>query len=503
MQQDFDLKRFTDILRRRYLLLFVPAVVIFVGASVVAYKLPRLYEASAKILVESQQIPTSMASSTVTANALERIQTIQQRLMTRENLQRIAAKFSLFGDEQNPASPTGIVDMMRNATSIEQIDVNGGSGAVIGFTVSFRYSDAAISSRVANEFVTLILSQNLQTRLSRAEETSKFFQQELARLDHDLKATEERIGDFKRANEGALPDTLPIRRTLVLQLEGEIAELDRQIRRVSASTDMAGNPASEKLRQLDHSLRTRQLDLESIQKERESLGPLAEKGYVAENRIRELDRAISAAELDIGSIKLEIAAAGATENLDELNRQRATLEQRLASLNEDIVRTPQVEVELSALTRDYSNLQEEYRQAKAKVADASTGERLEEDRQAERFDVIEQATVPESAVKPNRPRIMMAGGMGGIVVGLALVLLVEMLTKCIRTVSDLERALQLRPIAAIPYVTTSSERRTRRLRFAATVSLVLVTAGGGLALVHTYYLPLDLLAGKVAQKVGL
>lgn len=503
MQQDIDLKRFTDILRRRYLLLFLPAAMIFVGACVVAYKLPRLYEASAKILVESQQIPTSLATSTVTANALERIQTIQQRLMTRENLQRIAAKFSLFGDGKTPASPTAIVDMMRDATSIEQIDVNGGSGGVIGFTVSFRYSDAATASRVANEFVTLILSQNLQTRLSRAEETSKFFQQEVARLDALLKATEERIGEFKRANEGALPETLPIRRTLALQLEGEIAELDRQIRRINAATNMSGDPASEKLRQLDHNLRTRQIVSESLREERESLAPLAEKGYVPENRIRELDRAIAAADLDIGSIKVEIAAAGVTDNIDELERQKATLEERLASLNEDILRTPQVEVELSALTRDYGNLQEEYRQAKAKVADASTGERLEEDRQAERFDVIEQATVPESAVKPNRPRIMMAGGMGGIVVGFALVLLVEMLTKSIRTVSDLERALQLRPIAAIPYVTTFGERRSRRLRLAATVSLLLITAGGGLALLHTYYLPLDLLAGKVVQTVGL
>jgi len=58
--------------------------------------LPPVYEASAKILVESQLIPIDLAQPTVTANALERVQAIEQRLMTRDNLLDIVRKFDLF-----------------------------------------------------------------------------------------------------------------------------------------------------------------------------------------------------------------------------------------------------------------------------------------------------------------------------------------------------------------------------------------------------------------------
>src|SRR5262245_56655515 len=64
MQQELDLRHYLGIFRRRWLFLLVPAIVISVGVTVLAYKLPRMYEATATILVESQQIPSNLASST-------------------------------------------------------------------------------------------------------------------------------------------------------------------------------------------------------------------------------------------------------------------------------------------------------------------------------------------------------------------------------------------------------------------------------------------------------
>ena len=116
MEQDFDLRSYLSVVRRRWLYLLVPAIVVFVVACTVAYLLPRAYEASATILVESQQIPTDLASPTVTANAEERIQIIQQRLMARDNLLQIADKFDLYADERQRLSPSDIVDRMRAAT---------------------------------------------------------------------------------------------------------------------------------------------------------------------------------------------------------------------------------------------------------------------------------------------------------------------------------------------------------------------------------------------------
>ena len=489
----------------------MPAIVIFAAACVLAYKLPRVYEASATLLVESQQIPTDLASPTVTTNASERIQVIQQRLMTRDNLLQIADKFALYKDERQRLSPTDIVDRMRKATGINQIDVGSQAArrdvGVIGFTVSFQYGDPTIASRVANEFVSSILSQNIQSRLSRASETSKFFQDQLDKLDQQLLAQEKRIADFKRTNESALPDSLPYRRTQLLQISSDIADLDRKIQLASQPAAFDSGIGPGDAQQLDYRLKSKQLQLDHYRDQRDTLAPLAEKGVVPKNRIKDLDTQIATAELDIEATKAQIAAqggpGGSDQLIDQLKAQRDALNQKAAALNDSILKTPQVEVELNALTRDYQNLQTEYGQAQAKLADAATGERLEEDRQSERFEVIEQATAPDQPVQPNRPRIILAGSFGSVAAGAGLVVLMELLDKSIRTVADLEKRLQLRPIAIIPYVTTFGERRRRGWRLVALLLLVVGILAAALLLVHLYYLPLDVLVERLSQKIGL
>jgi protein tyrosine kinase modulator len=509
MEQNFDLRRYLAVLRRRWLYLLVPAIAVFVAAGVVAYLLPSAYEATATILVESQQIPTELASPTVTTNAEERIQVIQQRLMARDNLLQIANKFDLYADERGKLSPTDKVDRMRSATSIHQIDVGSRRGAgVIGFTVTFQYTDATIASRVTNEFVSSILSQNIQTRLSRASETTKFFEQQLSKLDQQLLALEAKIAEFKRTNESALPETLPYRRTQLLQLSSDIADLDQKIQVASHSGELGSDIGTATAQQLSYKLQAKQLELESYQDQRDTLAPLADKDVIPRNRIKDLDRQIAVAELDIKAINAQIASQDnpglvGGDAVGQLKAQRADLEKKAAALNDSILKTPQVEVELNALNRDYANLQAEYQQAQAKLADATTGERLEEDRQAERFEVLEQATVPDAPVKPNRPRIILAGSFGSLAVGAGIVILAEVLDTSIRSVADLEKRLQLRPIGVIPYVITSSERRRHRWRFGVLLVLIIAAACAALALVHFYYLPLDLIVEKLSQRFSI
>src|SRR5207244_2780474 len=116
------------------------------------YLLPPVYEASAKILVESQVIPTDLAQPTVTANVMERIQAIEQRLMTRDNLLEIIRKFDLYPSERRRKSPSEIIDTMRAAAAITPIDTDpqhpSRGTEVIGFTVSFDYPDPDLASRV-------------------------------------------------------------------------------------------------------------------------------------------------------------------------------------------------------------------------------------------------------------------------------------------------------------------------------------------------------------------
>jgi uncharacterized protein involved in exopolysaccharide biosynthesis len=509
MESQFDIRAYLAILRRRFMYLLLPAILVAIGGVGVAYIMPPVYNAGATILVESQQIPTDLASPTVTANAAERIQVIQQRLLTRDNLLQIASKFNLYKDLGPDTSPSEIVDSMRAAIAINQIDtarVARQNAGVIGFTVGFQYRDASTAARVTNELVSSILSQNVETRLSRATETSDFFAQQAKDLEQRLLDIENKIAEFRQANEAAIPETLAERRAQLTLVNQKILEVNQQIATAASASGQDPLAASAgTLKQLTYNLQMKQLQLQSDQDARDRQADLAEKGLVPANSVKDFDNKLAIDQLAVDAIQAQIAdqgGAGSPEDaLKLLKDQRDDLEKQAAALNDSILKTPLVQVELNGLNRDYDNLQNEYKQAQAKVEDAQTGERLEQDRQAERFEVIEQATVPDTPSSPDRPKIMIAGVFGGLAFGVGLVVLRQMLDSSVYTAADLEKHLQLRPIATIPYVVTSRERWRKRWLI---VALILVAIGvlvAALVVIDLYYLPLDLLAERLWDKI--
>jgi uncharacterized protein involved in exopolysaccharide biosynthesis len=513
LEPQVDPKLYLGILRRRLLYLIAPAVVVFVAACGLAYLLPPVYEATAKVLVESQQIRADLAAPTVVASASERLQVIQQRLMTRDNLLSVARKFELYPFDRAQLSPTDLVARMQSATQIELLDLDAlsqQSGAppraarqrqndtAIAFTVAFDYYDPETSARVANQFVDYILQQNLESRTSRAAETSKFFDQQIADYNKKLTDLEAQILDFKKKNEMALPDTLAYRESTLTQLQMEANAVDRQIDQLRIVDQQQRQTLTDQL-----ALAKRQLS--DMEDERNSVGPLAKKGFFPQNKVQEFDRKIVGLQADVQRITSQID--NQKNELGENGRQTADLQvrrtdlaKRISELSDGIMKTPAVETEFKALTRNYEVLQQQMHDAQAKMAFATTGEQLEQDRQAERFEVIEQATVPDQPKKPNRPKILLAGGFGSIAIGVGFVVLLEMLDRSVRTSADIERLLQLRPISVIPYVVTAAEQRRRQLRTLLSWFVVAALVALSIFLAVTF-LPVDALYERLANKI--
>jgi uncharacterized protein involved in exopolysaccharide biosynthesis len=255
---------------------------------------------------------------------------------------------------------------------------------------------------------------------------------------------------------------------------------------------------------LTYSLQAKQLELASFRDQREELGPLAESGVVPTNRIRDLDRQIAVAEINIEALKAQIANLGGAsgdEAVKLLQAERAELEKQAEELNQSVLKTPLVQVQLNSMDRDYENLQAEYRQAQAKLENAQTGERLEQDRQAERFEVIEQAIVPDTPTSPDRPKLVAAGVAGGFAFGIGLLVLRQLLDRSVYSAVDIERALQFRPIVTIPYIATPRERSAKRWRFAFLILALAVIVVAVLVAIDVYYLPLDLVAQRLWERV--
>lgn len=511
------IKTYLRALRRRLFLILSIFVIGSAAGVSLAFLLPPVYQSTARILVESQQIPEELARSTVTASAAERLQLIEQRLMTRDNLLSIVDELNLFADRPG-LSPTKRVEAIRNSTTFQSIELsgNGRNRQVSGFVISYKGNNAATVSRVANEFVTRVLEQNVQARSERATETTDFFESEVERLGLEITRQEAKISGFKNENIDALPQSYEFRLQEASTLQDRIfaaeqrkTTLDDERRELvkaveegkSLPSDRPLTPEEQQLRELQRSL-------------------VQQRSVLAEShpQIQALRRRIAAIEASIqsdGSTGEE--GVPSFDPLSQTRRQIALLERELTNieelierdrgeleaLKETLDRTPRIEIELSAMERALENLRGQYDRAVSRLAEAAIGERLEVNRQAERFEVIEQARVPEAPVAPPRKLIAAGSVVGSLLVGIALALLLEILNPMIRTSADLQNRLDLRPVITVPYIETTRERFRRRMKKLFWLLLIAGVVPAALWAVDQHYLPLSVLIERLSQMTGL
>ena len=509
------------IVKRRWLMFVLLPIPFILVAALVAVAMPKTYQSTARILVESQQIPQDLARSTVTASPNERIRLIEQRLMTRQNLLDMAARHSVFAGRPD-MSPTAIVDAMRQATRIEVIALaTQGRGDVTAsaFNISFEASNAALTARVANDFLLQIIEQNVRQRSARATNTLEFFNQEVERLGRELTRIDAEIATYKNANDMALPESLDFRRNELVDLEERMFERERQ--RLALEEQLR---ALQTVRQTGGMIGGTQ-NLSPTEQElvrlRQAL--VQQQAVLAANHptIRSLNARIAALENSLATAPAaaaeEAPGASITQPLQEIDRQirlvetqleqlanqRTLNEQQVASLRESIERTPEVEVTLGAMLREQSNIQLQFEQAIQRQAEAATGERLEVNQQAERFEVIEQPQVPTEPVSPNRPLIVGAALGGGLAISGAIVLLIEFMFPRLYSARDVQRLVGIRPIVAVNYITTPAERRKGRRSKVIVVGFAFAAVAAILAAVDTFVLPLSLLLERLAMMLRI
>ena len=156
---------------------------------------------------------------------------------------------------------------------------------------------------------------------------------------------------------------------------------------------------------------------------------------------------------------------------------------------------------LGALQRDYENLRIQYDRAVARRAAAETGDMIEALSKGERISVIEQAVAPSEPASPNRPKLVIAGTGAGLLAGLGLVALLELLTSAVRRPSEIAAKLDIEPIAALSFIATRRDVMRRRLMIGAAFAVALLGVPAGLWAVDSFFMPLDLLAEQLLDQL--
>lgn len=235
-----EAKGFRDYLdsfrRRRKQLVWTVVVILAVSVSV-AFGLPPVYRSTATILIEEQEIPPDLVRSTVTSYADQRIQMIRQRVMTRSNLRNIIDKFNLYQDERRYKTTEEVLELMQDDVSMDMVNAEvvdprsqRPTQATIAFTLSYDSRSPQTAQRVANELVSLYLTENVKTRTEKAEETSDFLTQEAQRLRTKLDDLENKLAAFKERNVANLPELMQLNLQLMDRTERDLQNVETQIR---------------------------------------------------------------------------------------------------------------------------------------------------------------------------------------------------------------------------------------------------------------------------------
>lgn len=419
-------------LKRRWPYFVIPFFAVLLIGAAATFLWPPTYFSEGKILVQSQQIPTELVRPTVTSAAQERIQVIEQRTMTRDNLLAIVDKFKLFPDRRTLMSPTQLVELMKKNIKIEpyaQTTFARGptptQNPTVIFTVGFEDKDPQTAARVANELVTRILNEDLRDRTSRAGDTTKFLAREVQRLQAESNAIDAKIAQSKFAQ------TQPVSRANQPdQTAAQLAQLRAELAQKSAI--------------------------------------YSDKNF----QIQGLKRQIEALEKSARPNSTGTSTTG-----------------------------PATDPGLDALEIQQKNIQLNLEAASAKLSAARLGETLERDQQSEKLEVIDQPTLPQEPISPNRPKLLGITAILALMIGAGIAVGAELLDGAVRRSSDLYGIVDRDLVVSIPYIVTHSEMRRRKVRMWQALAFFAVVSVTVLTVAYFVLPPFDLIIAKA--RVGL
>jgi polysaccharide chain length determinant protein (PEP-CTERM system associated) len=527
--------------RRKWLALltFLPLATVVV--CVVTF-LPHLYQSTAIVLVDRQQVPEDFVRPTVTSALETRLQTINQEILSRSRLEQLINRFGLYPDLRRQVSSEDLIERMRKDISLElrSAEQKGTDHrATIAFALSYRGSDPQTVAQVTNTLASFYIEENLKVRERQAAGTAEFLRVQLEQVKVKLDEQEKQVSEFKKRHVGELPQEIEVNLATLERLNTQLrlntdnqtrvlerrAALDRQMADFMPPAGTAGSsvegaaPATSgspyvmstdprvarlaRLRQDLAELKTRYSDkypdvirlkaeIADAEKELEDVktavatapaGPPTDGTPVA----RPAPRAV-ALPPDPFVLRMHQAMAEADAEAKVLKAEEERLRTTIQSYQQRVQSTPLREQQYKELARDYDSTKELYASLLKRLAESQIAESMEQRQKGEQFRVIEPALPSDSPIAPDRRRLLAVGLVLAAGAAIGLVLLVEHLDTGYHSLDDLRASTNAPVLASIPCIVTSGDTRRhgRRLRLAAAATVVglALVAGGSIWLAH-------------------
>ncbi len=450
--------------KRRWLVLVLWAVASTIAILVVR-ALPSVYRAEAIVLVDSQKIPETFVSSTVSGDVADRLALISQSIMTSARLLKIIDAFDLYKDQRDGLSQEDVLNKMHKDISVS-FEKSWTGDRMHAFRLGYQGRNPKIVADVANRLANLYVAENVKAREDQAQGTVDFLRRQLQEAKASLDDQEQKVARFKQEHNGSLPEQqsslLGNLSSLTVELQGVQSAIDRaQENKLSLSSALSAAESSqaslratlqggtvsngmlkskseilaEQLEQLRLKYTPDHPDVQNLERalaqaKREEAADLEAanaKGGSASDAVAAQPRLTSPelvqAKERVSTIQGQLKVTN--HQIETLDKRRNELLAAIAACKAKIANLPLIEQEMTGLKRNYEESAGNYKSLLQKKLAAGVATDMERSQKSERFTIIDPARVPQKPEKPKRPLIASLGSLGGLAIGLLTAFILE------------------------------------------------------------------------------
>jgi polysaccharide biosynthesis transport protein len=540
-----DVEDYIDMLRRYRSWLIGPMFCGMVIAVVVAFLWPDTYVSQAVMRITPQQISDRLVPAVVSMQMQQRLQQMQQEILSRSSLAELIQRPSLdlYRKERQRYPMEDVVQDMRSRhIRIQTVDI--GKGGASAFTISFSYPDRFKAQAVVRELVTKFTEQNVMVQRNQANLTSQFLGDEMKQAKDRMDSLEQAVMKFKLENMGRLPEQfqanvaqLNTYQMMVSQANEGVSRLQQQ--KLQLETQLQNNNTNvnyynsiledqvtvggqaaqvhnEMLNQLNQRIMNLQSEIAAlteqltpshptIKRAQASLAALEKRRQEAEKE--DLDRqaatpvvgptikrstnpqALKAVQdLAASNNVLKTEMQNLNLQMDEKLKQIQDLNRMIASYQSRVEGSPQLEGQYIALTRDLALAKQSYEDLHRKSEVSDTAKDLEEHKAGENLEVLDPASDPQAPSEPNRPQMAAMGAGLGLMLGIVLAGTMEMKNTSLKNLKDIRAYTNLPVLSSIPLLENALlVRRKRRLLWLAWSSAIIIGSIAMSAAAYYYY----------------
>ena len=477
--RELTLEDYVSILRRRWPLIVLLAVIGGALGYGAARFLPKRFTSQTLVLVEQPTVPGDYVKPVVSEDTNQRLASMQQEILSRTRLEPLIQQFGLYRDAANPAPMEGLVERLRSAVTVTPIQpmAETRSQGLPGFTISVNFNDPRLAQQICSTITSMFMEENLRLRQQQGEQTTQFLAKQLDDAKAKLDDQDAKLAAFKRRYLGSLPDEEEANLNLLMGLNSQLDASTQALSRAQQDKSFAESlltqqlaawqvtPAGQNPETMEQQLSALQAQLSALQSRYTDDHPDVIK---AKNDVEALKKKMAETDDQKPAPKTETPDKSPVEptqmqslraqihQYDQVIRDRTAqqeeIQQQIKIYQGRVQSSPAIEQEYKGLTRDYQTALEFYNELLKKRDQSTMAMDLERRQQGEQFQVLDPANLPDQPSFPKMNLFIPGGFGGGLALGLGLALFFEMQDTSLRSERDVESLLHLPVLAMVPAI---------------------------------------------------